>query len=210
VSDTHYWYHCARKPIRKSFQAIALTLVVTMFAMISPSPASVPHISALRLVDSASVLDAHAMAHESSRVASRAASRPVVDPSRPTSSVNQVALTARVQPLAFDVNPTPTDSYVISLIHNAFPQRAWHDAAVIAWCESKFHANDIAFDSNGTHDRGLFQLNDGGTAQYLFRMLGYDPNNVGLAFNPVLNVRAAALLYARDGWSQWSCASALA
>jgi hypothetical protein len=96
------------------------------------------------------------------------------------------------------------------LIHSAFPSSAWHDAAVVAWCESKFHANDIGFDSNGTHDRGLFQLNDGGTAQYLFKMLGYNPNDLNLAFNPVLNVRAAALLYARDGWSQWSCASALA
>jgi hypothetical protein len=103
----------------------------------------------------------------------------------------------------------PTTDYLVSLIHHAFPPSAWHDAVAVAWCESKFHPMDIGYDSNGTHDRGLFQLNDGGTQQYLFKMLGLDPNNLDLAFNPVLNVRAAALLFARDGWSQWSCASTL-
>ena len=106
-------------------------------------------------------------------------------------------------------NATPPTSYVVSLIKKSFPPTAWHSAEVVAWCESKFHPLDIHFDSNGTHDRGLFQLNDGGTEQFLLQQLGLNPNNVNLAFNPVLNVKAAALLYARDGWSQWTCASAL-
>jgi hypothetical protein len=109
----------------------------------------------------------------------------------------------------FTMNPTPSDSRVVTLIHQDFPARAWHDAEAVAWCESKFRADDIGFDSNGTHDRGLFQLNDGGTEQYLMAMIGQNPKNLNLAFNPVLNVRAAALLYARDGWSQWSCESAI-
>ena len=109
----------------------------------------------------------------------------------------------------FTVDPTPSDSRVVTLIHQDFPQRAWHDAEAVAWCESKFRADDIGFDSNGTHDRGLFQLNDGGTEQYLMAMIHQNPKNLNLAFNPVLNVRAAALLYARDGWSQWSCESAI-
>jgi hypothetical protein len=110
---------------------------------------------------------------------------------------------------AVAIDATPTTSYVVSLIKKSFPPTAWHAAEVVAWCESKFHPLDIHYDSNGTHDRGLFQLNDGGTEQYLLQRLGFNPNNVGLAFNPGLNVRAAALLYARDGWSQWTCASAL-
>ena len=110
---------------------------------------------------------------------------------------------------AVAINVTATTTYVVSLIKKAFPPVAWHSAEVVAWCESKFHPLDIHFDSNGTHDRGLFQLNDGGTEQFLLQRLGFNPNNVNLAFNPVLNVRAAAMLYARDGWSQWSCASAL-
>ena len=109
----------------------------------------------------------------------------------------------------FTNNPTPTDGYVVDLIHRDFPARAWHDAEAVAWCESKFRPTDIGFDSNGTHDRGVFQLNDGGTEQYLMAMIGQNPKNLNLAFNPVLNVHAAAVLYARDGWSQWSCASAI-
>jgi hypothetical protein len=109
----------------------------------------------------------------------------------------------------FTSDPTPSDNRVVTLIHQDFPARAWHDAEAVAWCESKFRADDIGFDSNGTHDRGLFQLNDGGTEQYLMAMIGQNPKNLNLAFNPVLNVRAAALLYARDGWSQWSCESAI-
>ena len=120
----------------------------------------------------------------------------------------------RVNPVVVELSdftsaPTPTDGYVLSLIHRDFPPRAWHDAVAVAWCESKFRPTDIGFDSNGTHDRGVFQLNDGGTEQYLMAMIGQNPKNLNLAFNPVLNVRAAALLFARDGWSQWSCASAI-
>jgi hypothetical protein len=109
----------------------------------------------------------------------------------------------------FTNDPTPIDGYVVGLIHRDFPTRAWHDAEAVAWCESKFRPTDMGFDSNGTHDRGVFQLNDGGTEQYLMAMIGQNPDNLNLAFNPVLNVRAAALLYARDGWSQWSCATAI-
>jgi len=122
-------------------------------------------------------------------------------PRRPVALVAELA--------DFTPDPTPSDNRVVTLIHQDFPARAWHDAEAVAWCESKFRADDIGFDSNGTHDRGLFQLNDGGTEQYLMAMIGQNPKNLNLAFNPVLNVRAAALLYARDGWSQWSCESAI-
>jgi hypothetical protein len=129
----------------------------------------------------------------------RAAARPPVH--------HTVAVVAELADFTSD--PTPSDNRVVTLIHQDFPARAWHDAEAVAWCESKFRADDIGFDSNGTHDRGLFQLNDGGTEQYLMAMIGQNPKNLNLAFNPVLNVRAAALLYARDGWSQWSCESAI-
>ena len=121
-----------------------------------------------------------------------------------------VSTSSVLEAATFTPTPTISDVRVISLIHHAFPRRAWHDAEAVAWCESKFRATDIGFDSNGTHDRGLFQLNDGGTEQYLLGRLGLNPNNLALAFNPVTNVRAAAVLYARDGWSQWSCSYVLA
>jgi hypothetical protein len=124
-------------------------------------------------------------------------------------ATSSVPVAVVVKTAAVAINAVPTTTYVVSLIKKAFPPAAWHAAEVVAWCESKFHPLDIHYDSNGTHDRGLFQLNDGGTEQYLLRRLRLNPNNVNLAFNPVLNVRAAALLYARDGWSQWSCSSAV-
>ena len=94
--------------------------------------------------------------------------------------------------LAFTNAPTPTQSYVGQPDPQRLPRSAWHDAEIVAWCESKFRPTDIGFDSNGTHDRGVFQLNDGGTEQYLLTMLGHNPNDLDLALNPVINVRLAA------------------
>lgn len=129
--------------------------------------------------------------------------------SLPVLKVHHEAARVVARPLSYLVSPARTNAYVVSLIHSTFPRTAWRDAEAVAWCESKYRPLDIAYDSNGTHDRGVFQLNDGGTEQYLLERLGLNPNNLSLAFNPVLNIRAAALLFARDGWSQWSCASAL-
>ncbi len=168
---------------RRFCRTAALVLVVSVFGLVAPSPAAVP---AQRLAPTQ--VHASAVAPVIHK-----APRPRVIP-------------IRRELLAFTNAPTPTQSYVVSLIHTDFPPAAWHDAETVAWCESKFRPTDIGFDSNGTHDRGVFQLNDGGTEQYLLTMLGHNPSDLSLAFNPVLNVRLAALLYSRDGWSPWSCA----
>src|SRR5580704_1533477 len=81
-----------------------------------------------------------------------------------SSAVRAVAPRPRTRAVAaeladFTSAPTPSDGYVVTLIHQDFPARAWHAAEAVAWCESKFRTTDIGFDSNGTHDRGLFQLN---------------------------------------------------
>ena len=123
-------------------------------------------------------------------------------------AARQAAHRAAVR-LPFAIAMTAQDDYVVSLIHQYFPQNAWYDAEAVAYCESRLAVNEIHYDSNGTHARGVFQLNDGGTAQYLMGAIGQNPSDLNLAFNPVLNVRAAAVLYKRDGWSQWSCASVL-
>jgi hypothetical protein len=173
---------------------VALLLVVSVFGLAAPSPASVP---------TERLTPLQARAFIVARVP-REAPRPLVKPVKAVPVV-----TAPSELLAFTSAPTPTQSYVVSLIHSDFSSSAWHDAELVAWCESKFRPTDIGFDSNGTHDRGVFQLNDGGTEQYLLAMLGHDPNDLDLALNPVINVRLAALLYSRDGWSPWSCASAI-
>ena len=165
----------------------ALALIISLSAWSSPSPAATTSSQPIRGVLAVTIKSSPAR-HALARV-------------RPRPVVAELA--------DFTSDPTPSDGYVVTLIHQDFPARAWHAAEAVAWCESKFRMNDIGFDSNGTHDRGLFQLNDGGTEQYLMSMIGQNPKNLSLALNPVLNVRAAALLYARDGWSQWSCASAI-
>jgi hypothetical protein len=186
--------------------ALAL-LVVPTFALTLPSSGAVRQVDVVRLTDSLGVTGLHRWL-PTPRAAWRS-SRPVVRSVAATSANAGATGQLVAQTVTLPSTAVPTTDYLVSLIHHAFPPSAWHDAVAVAWCESKFHPMDIGYDSNGTHDRGLFQLNDGGTQQYLFKMLGLDPNNLDLAFNPVLNVRAAALLFARDGWSQWSCASTL-
>jgi hypothetical protein len=186
--------------------ALAL-LVVPTFALTLPSSGAVRQVDVVRLTDSLGVTGLHRWLPTSH--AAWRSSRPVVRSVAATSANAGATGQLVAQTVTLPSTAVPTTDYLVSLIHHAFPPSAWHDAVAVAWCESKFHPMDIGYDSNGTHDRGLFQLNDGGTQQYLFKMLGLDPNNLDLAFNPVLNVRAAALLFARDGWSQWSCASTL-
>jgi hypothetical protein len=169
---------------RNLYRGLALLLAVSVFGLAAPAPAAVPTTRSEPTQIRASVVT------HSPRAVRRPRAKPV-----------------DVELLSFTNAPTPTQSYVVTLIHSDFPPKAWHDAEIVAWCESKLRPADIGFDSNGTHDRGVFQLNDGGTEQYLLTMLGHNPNDLGLAFNPVINVRLAALLYARDGWSPWSCAS---
>jgi hypothetical protein len=97
-------------------------------------------------------------------------------------------------------------SLPVRLIHEYFPRDAWVEATKIAQCESTFHTTAVHYDSNGTRDLGLFQLNTGGTEQELLSLTGKSVNDLNLAFSPAWNVQAAALLYHRDGWSRWSCA----
>ena len=183
-------------------QLVVAMLAVPMFALAVPSPGAMRQVDVIRLADTLGVTGPHRWLPTTDV---DAGVRPVK--ARKAVPVTPGPLVA--QTTALPITSLPTSGHLVSLIHRAFPPPAWRDAVAIAWCESKFHPNDIGFDSNGTHDRGLFQLNDGGTQQYLFKMLGFNPNDLALGFNPVLNVRAAALLFARDGWSQWSCASTL-
>lgn len=181
--------------------ALALISLITVLPSSSPAATTTPEpIRALM-----------AMTMKSSPVPDIAPSPPVSD-ATPTPPIRQAALRTPGTPVVAaqaSLTVTPTKGYVVNLIHQDFPANAWRDAEAVAWCESKFRTTDIGFDSNGTHDRGLFQLNDGGTEQYLMAMIGQNPKKLNLAFNPVLNVRAAALLYRRDGWSQWSCQTAI-
>ena len=208
VPNTHSQAKGGRLRPSTILQSIAVALVVATFALTTPSTGSVLALGALRIAASPPVGRVHHLVHVSSGTGVSVLNLTL---SSAAAKVSTVASSSTVLAAsAFDPRPTPSDVQVISLIQRAFPRPAWHDAEAVAWCESKFRTTDIGFDSNGTHDRGLFQLNDGGTEQYLLGRLGLNPNNLALAFNPLTNVRAAALLYARDGWSQWSCSYVLA
>lgn len=101
----------------------------------------------------------------------------------------------------------PAATQAVRLIHQYFPASAWPEAVHVASCESTFNTDAVHYDSDGTRDLGLFQLNTGGTEQELLGLTHHSTADLDLAFNPTWNVSAAALLYQRDGWSRWSCAT---
>lgn len=75
---------------------------------------------------------------------------------------------------------------------------AWRSALRISWRESRLLPN-VVNDTNtdGTHDWGLFQLNDGGTLQFAGGAPGTD------VLRPRWNARAAARIVAEVGWAPW-------
>jgi len=80
-----------------------------------------------------------------------------------------------------------------------FSEKDFPIAVKIAWCESRLNPSAInGSNSNGTADRGLFQLNDGGTMQRL------GVNN-RTAFDPYHNAKAARVLFDDRGWKPWVC-----
>lgn len=140
------------------------------------------------------------------------ASARLVPAPRPRTRVGVVRahVESAAQPPALRRRPAPTTpAGEVALIHRFFPKSQWTNAVHVAACESHFHYWERATDSNGTHDWGVFQLNDGGTLQETLRLTGQNPANLNLALNPVWNVRAAAALYRRDAWHQWHCAEEL-
>jgi hypothetical protein len=85
------------------------------------------------------------------------------------------------------------------VIYEAFGKKHFTNAVRIAYCESKLNPKAInRANRNGTTDRGLFQLNDGGTMQ----RLGVKAQQ---AFDPTVNARAARVLFEDRGWQPWSC-----
>lgn len=79
-----------------------------------------------------------------------------------------------------------------------FGNAAYRSALRISWRESRLLPNVVNNrNTNGTKDWGLFQLNDGGTLQYVGGEPGTD------ALRTRWNARAAAKLLASEGWGPW-------
>ena len=84
-----------------------------------------------------------------------------------------------------------------SLIQQYFPANEWENAAKIGECESGWVAT--AHNSRGEDSRGWFQINIGPGANT-------DMANLSL-FDPEVNVRAAVIIWKRQGWQAWlNCA----
>ena len=113
---------------------------------------------------------------------------------------------------------TPTNSSGEALKGNAL--RVWNafrdlgtseasNAVTIAFCESSLKAGASNSNENGSSDYGLFQLNDSGTLQKLFKeLVGYAPNQkqaYDAAMWSTWNIKAARELYNQRGWAPWAC-----
>lgn len=85
-------------------------------------------------------------------------------------------------------------AYIVDVFGPLNSQRALR----IANCESGYNPAALNHNRNGTHDRGIFQLNDGGTAQGL----GLSVNET---FDYRKNIEAAYRLFRQRGWRPWVC-----
>jgi hypothetical protein len=102
------------------------------------------------------------------------------------------------QPVATDVTLSD-QAGVVSLIDRVFPPGARERARAIAWCESRFEAYIVGpANPDGTHDWGVFQLNDGGTLQSL-------GGTRQTALDAEWNILAAKRLYDEHGFQPWTC-----
>ena len=88
--------------------------------------------------------------------------------------------------------------YVQELISREWPREGWEHAAAIAWCESRY--NPRAHNTQGEDSRGLWQINVDPAANA-------DLLALGDMFDPVVNAKAAAAIWRRQGWRAWlNCA----
>ena len=95
--------------------------------------------------------------------------------------------------------PPNAPDQVAALIGRVFPPGVGQRALAIAWCESRLVPDAVGSrNTDGTHDWGVFQLNDGGTLQHL----GGTPQT---ALDPAWNVEAAKRLYDQVGFRPWTC-----
>ena len=91
-----------------------------------------------------------------------------------------------------------TQALVALEIKSHFKGSLYKKAIVVAWCESRLDPKAVNKNRNGTVDRGVFQINDGGTMQ----QLGITAKE---AFDYNTNIRAAKKLFNDRGWQPWVC-----
>lgn len=70
-------------------------------------------------------------------------------------------------------------------------------AVTIAYFESSFNPNATNHNTNGSTDKGLWQINDTANADIIAQ-------NGGNPFDPASNAAMAHAVYKRQGWSAWT------
>jgi hypothetical protein len=90
-------------------------------------------------------------------------------------------------------------NYIVDLIYRYFPASQADFAVRVAYCESGFNPNALGDQGRA---RGIFQF---WQATFLETNIGAR-NGWDAAFNPEVNIAAAAEKVARDGWRAWTCA----
>ena len=102
---------------------------------------------------------------------------------------------AVVQPITQNVTPSGGCSAYLSI----FEQYSWNvqDALAICTAESSGNPNATHYNSNGSIDRGLMQINS--VHDYMVA----SPNDF---YDPATNIATAYKIYCGDGWYAWSTA----
>ncbi len=111
--------------------------------------------------------------------------------------------------VADPVSTTTKD--VLELVRKHFPASEVGNAMAVSRCESG-HANRVSeANANGTHDYGIFQINDGGTLQAGLRRIGVEFSDIddarAKALDPAINVRIARAIWDSRGWQPWVCSA---
>ena len=116
-------------------------------------------------------------------------------------ALTAAGLTPAFQPQAFHGEPSGrlTEAEVRNLVvWTGFPADVVDDFVGIAWCESRFNPRAVGSNKNGTHDHGLWQINDGyGRPSWD----GWDRR-----YTPKGNAELAKIVYdsqGRDAWYAW-------
>lgn len=117
-----------------------------------------------------------------------------------TKATIPVPVSVQVASATVPVVPASTTSGGCSSYLSLFEQYNWNvnDAIAICNAESSGNPNASHYNSNGTTDFGLMEINSVHSALV--------NGNLQSLYNPAINIATAYTIYSQDGWQAWSTA----
>lgn len=91
-------------------------------------------------------------------------------------------------------------------VENSIRQHFGDEAEVaiqVAQCESGLRPDAVGYNTNGSYDTGVFQINS------IHAKKIPSPNKKEWLMNPENNIKLAKQIYDRQSWSPWVCAKKL-